>query len=120
MNDKIERRKYERIAKQFVLTYKVRGKEEKYEVSQIKNISLGGMLFTTSKDFLPNTLLEIELKAPVSAKAINLLAKVVDSQKVVEGLIYNTRVSFVEVEESAKDLIKETVDFFLKKIKGER
>ena len=70
MEKKDERRKYERVEKHFILSYKVRGKEEKHEVSQIKNISEGGMLFTTSKDFLPQTILEIELKTPVSAKAV--------------------------------------------------
>jgi hypothetical protein len=70
MNKQRERRKFERIQKQFVLTYKVRGKDEKFEVSQIKNISEGGILFTTSKDFLPETILEIELKTPISAKSV--------------------------------------------------
>jgi len=119
MNKERERRRFERIQKQFVLTYKVRGKNEKYEVSQIKNISEGGMLFTTSKDFLQETVLEVELKTPISAKGVNFLAKVVESQQVIEGLIYNTRVSFMEVDEQAQYLIKETVDFFLKKLKEE-
>ncbi|MFH1654993.1 MAG: PilZ domain-containing protein [Candidatus Omnitrophota bacterium] len=116
MDKEKERRKFERIKKHFVLTYKVRGKEEKYEVSQIKNISEGGMLFTTSKDFLPQTILEIGLKTPISAKNINLITKVIESQTAVEGLIYNTRVSFIEVDEESKLMIKETVDFFLKKM----
>ncbi len=77
------------------------------------------MFFTTSEDFLPGTILEIELKTPISVMGINLNAKVVESKLLVEGLIYNTRVSFIELDESSKTLLKETVDFFIRKTKGE-
>lgn len=119
MADKKERRTHERIKRQFVVTYKVKNKEGKREVSQIKDISEGGMFFTTSEDFLPGTILEVELKTPISVMGINLEAKVIESKLVVDGLIYNTRVSFVELDESSRELLKETVDFFVRKTKGE-
>lgn len=119
MADKKERRSHERIKRQFVVTYKVKNKEGKREVSQIKDISEGGMFFTTSEDFLPGTILEVELKTPISIMGISLCAKIIESKLVVDGLIYNTRVSFIELDESSKVLLKETVDFFVRKTKGE-
>ena len=119
MADKNERRSHERIKRQFVVAYKVKNKEGKREVSQIKDISEGGMFFTTSEDFLPGTILEVELKTPISIMGISLSAKVIESKLVVDGLIYNTRVSFIELDGSSKVLLKETVDFFVRKTKGE-
>lgn len=119
MADEKNRRHHERIKRQFVVTYKVKNKESKREVSQIKDISEGGMFFTTSEDFLPGTILEVEIKTPISVVGINLTAKVIESKLVVDGLIYNTRVSFIELDVSSRTLLKETVDFFIRKIKGE-
>jgi c-di-GMP-binding flagellar brake protein YcgR len=114
-----ERRNYERIKRHFVVTYKVRGKEEKPEVSQIKDISEGGMFFTTSKNYLAGTILEVKLKTPISSLGINLLAKVIESEEVAPQLIYNTRVAFLQMDTLSKSLLKETVDFFIRKIKKE-
>lgn len=119
MTSSEERRSHERIKRQFVVNYKVRGKEGKYDVSQIKDISEGGLFFTTSTDFLKDTILEVELKTPVSALGINLLVKVIESKQVVKGLIYNTRVNIIEIDDSSKVLLKQTVDFFIKKFKKE-
>ncbi|MDO8580598.1 MAG: PilZ domain-containing protein [Candidatus Omnitrophota bacterium] len=55
-----ERRKYKRINKNFILTYyeKIKPKE-RYEVTQMKNISLGGMCFITTQAYPPSTLIAV-------------------------------------------------------------
>lgn len=119
MSDGQEKRSSERIKRQFVVYYQESGKEGKREVSQIRDISEGGMFFTVSTDFPPGTMLDIELKIPISVMGISLKAKVIESKEVIKGVIYNTRVSFQEIDPASKSLLKDTVNFFINKIKKE-
>ena len=60
-----ERRQYKRIKKHFILKYyEIDNMSKKYEASQLKNISLGGMCLITERAFEPNTILGIDLKTP--------------------------------------------------------
>jgi hypothetical protein len=73
------------------------------------------MLLTTNKEFKPGTVLAIYLRLPLISEPINLFGQVLESKKVVQDLIYDTRIMFVDIKEEAKKLIGETVDFYLEK-----
>ena len=71
--DKPERRIYKRIKKHFILSYfELTNPEIRYDASQLKNISLGGMCFVTAKPFPRGALLGIELKTPFMADLTHL------------------------------------------------
>lgn len=89
-----ERRKYPRINAQFVVSYKIKGMADPFDLSQTKNISQGGALLTTNKRFPPGTQLALTIKFPFVSQRINLTATVVDSREVTKDLIYNTRLCF--------------------------
>ena len=60
-----DRRQYKRINRSFILSYFDKEQpDQKIEITQLKNISLGGICFITTQSFEPSTKLGIELKTP--------------------------------------------------------
>jgi len=111
-----ERRKFERLKRKFVVSYhSVDEPTASFDISQIKDISLGGMRFITSRGYVPDTTLSIELQTPFIRERLTLQAKVLESKKIVADLIYDTRVIFPELDEEAKHYLARTIEIFLKK-----
>ena len=113
-----ERRKFERLKRKFVVSYHpLDNPSASFDISQIKDISLGGMRFVTSCGYDPDTLLAIELQTPFIRERLTLEAKVLESKEVVKDLIYDTRVIFPQLDEEAKHYLSRTIEIFLKKDK---
>jgi len=111
----IERRKHPRINGRFIVSYRVLEEDEETDITQTKNISMGGMLLTTNKQFSPGTSLILEIRLPFDPDPIRLVGKVVESREITRNLIYDTRLMFSSVDDKHKQVIKETVDYYLKK-----
>ncbi|MEW5757883.1 MAG: PilZ domain-containing protein [Candidatus Omnitrophota bacterium] len=109
-----DRRKHERISKKFIVTYKVRDEMNNYDITQTKNVSLGGMLISTNRSFKSGTILSLETRLPFVPDKIILYAKVIESKEVVEGLIYDTRLCFQELDKQSKESLEKAVSFYLK------
>ena len=109
-----ERRKHPRISGRFIVSYRVLN-ESNIDVTQTKNLSLGGMLLTTNRAFRPGTKLALEIRLPFDPHPIMLIAKVIASLEVTRDLIYDTRLQFIEVDASHQKVITETVKYYLKK-----
>ena len=109
-----ERRQYERIKKSFILSYFSQSEpDEKFEITQLKNISLGGMCFVTSKNFDPSTEIYIELKTPYLAETTHLDGVVLESHEKMKNKIYETRLEFRDLDTEAKVLLEKLMEFFL-------
>ena len=92
-----ERRNLPRIDANFVVSYRI--KSESYDLSQTKNLSQGGMLLTTNRAFDKGTLLAMIIRFPLVPQKIETTAEVVSSREVVKGLIYETRVRFLDLDQ---------------------
>ena len=110
-----EKRKYPRVDARFVVSYRIVEDDNIMDLSQIKNLSLGGMLFTTMDHFDPGTQLSIEMRVPVDPHPVEIVGRVVDSCKVSKESIYNTRIEFLTVDEHHINKIKETIKLCLSK-----
>lgn len=110
-----ERRKYPRINARFIVSYRILGDMDAVDISQTKNLSLGGMLLTTNRQFESGTNLALEIRLPFDPHPIILVAKVIESREITKDLIYDTRLSFLSVDEKHKNIIGQTIDFYLKK-----
>ncbi len=109
-----DRRQYKRIAKNFILTYYDKSDpKKKYEISQLKNISLGGMCFITSKGYPPGTKIAIELKTPYISDTTYLEGTVVGANEKVKNIIYETRLKFDVINPQAEFLLAKLIDFFI-------
>ena len=108
-----ERRKSPRIAKNFILSYFDKAHpDERFELTQLKNIGKGGMCFITSREFAQGTKMGIELTTPYLAETTYLEGTVLGSHEKIKGMIYETRVVFESLNSEAEYLLAELVEFF--------
>ena len=113
-----ERRKFPRIIGRFIVSYRILEESDNIDITQTKNLCLGGMLLTTNRRFDPGTNLALEIRLPFDPNPIMLIGKVVESREITRGLIYDTRLQFLAVDEKHRGIITQTVSYYLKKDKG--
>jgi len=111
----LERRKFHRINGRFIVSYRVMEEADSIDISQTKNISLGGMLLTTNRQFAPGTNLALEIRLPFDPHPIMLIARVLESREITKHLIYDTRLEFLSVDDRHRKAIARTVDYYLTK-----
>ncbi|MFC1593763.1 PilZ domain-containing protein [Candidatus Omnitrophota bacterium] len=111
-----EKRKHSRLKRQFIVSFKEENGTSHFDASQMKDISEGGLRFMTGRPFAKDTILLLKLKTPVAVCKFKIKGKVVESTKIVEGLIYDTRVSFLDIDEDTEAAIRKTIDYFSKKL----
>ncbi len=111
----IERRKHPRAEGRFIVSYRVMPANNNADITQTKNLSLGGMLLTTNCQFDEGTNLALEIRLPFDPNPIMLIAKVLESKVVTKNMIYDTRLIFLAVDEKHRNIIQETVNYYLKK-----
>ena len=108
-----ERRQYERINKSFILSYYDQAiPDHKFEITQLKNISFGGICFITSQCYESSTKLGVELKTPYLAGTTHLEGVVLGSNEKMKGAIYETRLQFGPLEAEAKVLLGKLIKLF--------
>ena len=107
-----ERRKFVRIAGTFVISYSdITTADAKSDVSQTKNISLGGILFTAGQQFKAGTVLKIKLRLPDTPDYFDAKVKVISSKQRVKGIMYDTRVKFIEIRGEDKSAINKIIEY---------
>jgi c-di-GMP-binding flagellar brake protein YcgR len=114
-----ERRNNPRVMGRFIVSYRIMNEIDNLDISQTKNISLGGMLLTTNRNFEPGVNLALEIRLPFDPHPIMLIGKVLESREIMKDMIYDTRIEFLAVDEKHKRIIGETVGYYVKKEKEE-
>ena len=95
-----EKRVFPRVFGHSVVQYTTLGGEQQHsDMSQLKNISAGGMLFVTGEDFASGQQLALRIRLPNAIEPVCAQGDVVCSEKVVTNLVYKTHVSFSHVNE---------------------
>ena len=111
-NIKFERRKFKRIRKNYVVSYTpVKSEKLKCDISQTRNLSEGGLLFITDRMFQKGVILKLKLRLPDFSDYVVLKVQVIDSKELAENLMYETRVSFTEIDQKVKEVIRKLVDY---------
>jgi hypothetical protein len=110
-----EKRKYPRALGRFIVSYRVIPNNSNADLTQTKNLSLGGMLLTTNCKFSEGTNLALEIRLPFDPNPIMIIAKVLESKEITKGIIYDTRLIFLAVDEKHRKVINETVGYYIKK-----
>jgi len=115
MTNQPERRQYKRIKKNFIVRYFERNHPEiKYEATQLKNISIGGMCLITQKPFSPACELIVEFKTPFQAETTELEGIILESHERVLGVIYETRMKFINATPQNEFVLKKLIEHFEK------
>ncbi|MBP7089021.1 MAG: PilZ domain-containing protein [Candidatus Omnitrophica bacterium] len=101
----VERRKFPRVPVNLMVSYRPEVISGQFDWTRTKNISQGGMLFTTKEAFKKGTYLRLSTNLPVEPHKIEEIAKVVDSvdSSLDEGLakFYETRVYFLKLDRNS-------------------
>ena len=107
MPDSFEnRRKYVRIYRSFILTYfSISNPSVTREVSQINNISQGGMNFSVLVPLNVGEQLTVELKTPFLSDGLHLEGEVLECKEKISQLIYEVRVQFKDPSTFAKEVL---------------
>ena len=99
-NSPDERRKHLRIYRNFIVSYREKSKADSLnQVSQVNNVSKGGVSFSSTYPLKQGDILIVDLKAPFISDDIHLEGFVVDCREKVSGMIYEIRLQFQDVPE---------------------
>ena len=99
-------REHVRVYRSFILTYySASNPSVQREVSQINNISVGGMSFSATAPIAVGESLNIELKTPFLAEGVLLQGKVLECREKISQLIYEVRLQFDNLSEQAKEVL---------------
>lgn len=105
MYNGVERRRFPRVSANLTVSYRPEVISGQFDLTRTKNISQGGMLFTTKEAFKKGTYLRLSTNLPVIPYKIEEVAKVVDSidNNTNEGLVrfYETRVCFLKLDDNS-------------------
>ena len=109
----LERRRHKRIKKNFILTYFDKNKpEEKFELTQLKDISCGGLRFVTTKRFTAGTLLGVELKTPYISETTYLEGEILECSEKIKDMLYEIRLKFTVLNTQAEITLTQLMEYF--------
>src|SRR5579862_6735416 len=90
-----ERRKHKRYEYPFAMFFYVKGKRGvTYEMSQVNNISLGGINFSSNCKCPKGARVCMELKTPFTPDIIQIEGILHECMEVVDGKLYRMRIEF--------------------------
>ncbi len=97
-----ERRRFLRVGANFVLSYYVvPGEVKKTDMTMTRNISLGGICFTSDKNFPNGTMLHLTLRLPKVDKLVEVIGEVVYiRQEKNKKLLFDIGVKFLKADEN--------------------
>jgi len=108
-----ERRHYARINKNFILSFYLKNDpSKKHEITQLKNISMGGMCFITTSAYERKSKIAVELRTPYISETTHMEGVVLASHEKVKNMIYETRLQFEFLESQAEFLLTKLIDIF--------
>ncbi len=110
------RRQHVRVYRNFILSYKMKGKDELVDVSQINNLSRGGVSFISTCPFETGIPLTIHIRTPFLAEAIDVEGVVLDYKEKIAEMIYEIRVKFSHVPPQSEAVLKKIEEYAAKEI----
>ena len=90
-----------------MLSYHEKGKSVlEHEVSQINNISKGGMSFVSTHPLKPQAIVVLDLKTPFIVDSIHLEGVVLETKEKIPELIYEIRLQFKDIPEQVLNVLE--------------
>ncbi len=106
-SDGAERRRFTRIKKNYILRFCQKDNPSlKFELSQIENISKGGICFSSTIPFHIGDTLAIELRTPYITDIIYMEGHILEAKEKVKGLIFQNRLQFLNLSPLAIEVLE--------------
>ena len=110
-----ERRVHVRIYRNFILAYHEKGKSKaSQDVSQVNNVSRGGMNFSSIRPLKEGVVLKIDLKTPFISNSISMEGIVLECREKIPEMIYEIRLKFQKIPEQALGVLQKIESYDLK------
>ncbi len=117
-NAGIDRRKFPRTSHTYTISFKEHNEPEiNWDISNTRNLSLGGALFLSSEPLLTGSLLDIRLKIPAQNAHCKCRAIVQRCKGPFKGAFYKIAIYFAEIDTNSIEQLRKSVGFFLEKNK---
>jgi hypothetical protein len=109
-----ERRKHLRISKHFIITYhEAAVPDARHSVSQLKDISQGGVCFSSCVGYNEGTVLDVFIKTPYLAETLNTRGTVVACAEKISNVIYEIHVQLNDLNAETEQILKKIEKSFL-------
>ena len=111
-----EKRQYPRASHPFLVYYSPVDRSYELDLTQVKNISAGGLLFTTSRPFAKGESLSLKIRLPGWwGNPLSSIGTVIESYPVSQGVtqFYQTRLTFSSIDESDRQKMAEVLNNYL-------
>ncbi len=119
MYNDLERRKYKRIEKPYMVRFRTIPLVAKKMVSTdwdevaVKNLSAGGMLFDYNKNLELDSLLDLKIDVSIVTPTINCVGKIIRIAESIPHSILGIATEFTEISEQEKKIINTTIEAVL-------
>ena len=116
MYNDLERRKYKRIEKPYMVRFRTIPLVAKKMVSTdwdmvpVKNLSAGGMLFDYNKNLELDSLLDLKIDVSIVTPTINCVGKIIRISESIPPSIFGIATEFAEIEEHEKEMISKAIE----------
>ena len=102
-----ERRKHLRIYRNFIMSYHEKGKSVlKHHVSQVNNVSKGGVSFSSTHSLTEGTVLCVDLKTPFIKDSVRMDGVILECKEKVPDVIYEIRLQFHKLTSTALTVLE--------------
>ena len=82
-----------------------------HDVSQLNNVSRGGVNFSSTRPLKQGVVLKIDLKTPFIADSIHLQGVVLECREKIPEIIYEIRLQFQEVSQQAMAVLEKIENY---------
>ena len=103
-----DKRQYTRLSQHCMVSYRKQG-EKTYDMSQTRNVSIGGMYLITQSSYNPGDTFDLLIRFPFRMDRVQIVGEVVNTKKEPRG--HGTCLRFIDFP---ADLAKELESFILK------
>lgn len=108
----MEKRKHERIDLSYTISFKRTGTLDSWwDISNTRNMSMGGAIFYSSQPHRVNDLLDITLKLPNQKDLLYCKAHVKRCEGPIKDTFYKLAICFTEMSNKYVKKLKESIKF---------
>ena len=102
-------RRYKRLKSDYLVKYQEPGATEVF-VSNLKDISAGGLKFWTDQIFAEKTLLRLSVWIPPLDRKLETLGRILRVRKTKDAPIYYVSVQFIEISVDDQKILNEFIE----------
>ncbi len=103
-------RKHPRLNVSYLVKYEIKGHGEQPHITNIKDISKGGLRFLAHEPLPHNGMIKVNILVPPLERVLEANAQIVRVRRGKVGVLYYVAVSFLEMSQDDQEVIQQLVE----------